>query len=121
MKKFKEIVFEDPGFYVLKGYGNIETRCLCEKPLHRYGNVYSFWTTTKNDRNNVSHDFGHYNWVNSHNISYGPSEWRLMELSEIKDFWDELYCFGRPSHFYPNGKIKFQESYIDLQGKLLYK
>ncbi len=117
---FRDKVFDKSGFYILKGYGNVDIRTYCDKPLHRYGNVYTFWATSKNDKYKHEHDLGICYWVNSHHINYQPHSWRNMEFIEIKEFWNELYQFGRPSYFHPNGKKQLSKLSVDKNGSIVY-
>lgn len=49
-------------------------------------------------------DCGAYYWVNHYERSDYLDRYRKMTAPEISEFKKELYCFARPSKFYPNGK-----------------
>jgi len=96
--KFKDKVFEEAGFYVLKFklYNEEwEEFVYSDKPECHQGNVYKFWCTYENNKYDCCHDLGQCNWVNSYNIDYGPIEWRHMTKEEEKKIKYRLYRFLR--------------------------
>ncbi len=72
---------------------------------HHYSNVYSYFCTMKNEREDMcGMDCMIYRWTNSYRSNDALHSWRRMTRREKQEFKKELYMFNRPSRFYPNGK-----------------
>ncbi len=116
MRKF--ILFKDKSklkvdsFYIFKFETFKDTKLLnvyVDSRTYHYLDIYSYFCIMKNTRckGNELCDFGRYYWPNSYTgSSYydGLKAYRLMDYDEVLAFRKELYTFGRPSPFHPNGK-----------------
>lgn len=95
-------IWKSEGFYVLMSILGTQQHVFCSAPKLHGEHTQSYYITSKNDRDDIEHDFGLYGWAGGYDHGrYGALAWRRQTEAEELETRQSLYRFDRKRKPWP--------------------